>query len=478
MKTYDHFYIGGKWVAASGGELRDVINPSNEEPIARVAMGNTVDVDRAVASARKAFPAWSHTAVKERSDILLRLSDALAERQDEIGTVIASEMGMPVLWAQMIQVGLPISTFSSFAQIVEEYAFEYAQNSTQIIKEPIGVCAFVTPWNYPLHQIVGKVAPALAAGCTMVLKPSQVAPLNAFLLTEIMNDVGVPPGVFNLVCGAGSEVGQALAEHPGVDMVSITGSTASGIRVAQAGAKTVKRVTLELGGKSANILLDDVDLSLVVPEGVNACFMNSGQTCSALTRMLVPAAMQAEVVEIAKEEAENMVVGDAFDDESFLGPLVDASQQQSVMAYIRRGIEEGATLVTGGPEKPEGLEKGYFVKPTVFANVKPGMTIAQEEIFGPVLSIIPYETEEEAVQIANNSIYGLSGAVWSEDHERAVRVARQIRTGQVFINGAEFDIFAPFGGYKQSGNGRERSKYGLEEFLEIKAVIGYNRQQE
>ncbi|MFH2064846.1 MAG: aldehyde dehydrogenase family protein [Pseudomonadota bacterium] len=475
MKQYDKFFINGKWVEPSGKGRRDIINPSNEEVIAVIPMGNADDVNRAVAAAREAFPSWSRTSVQERAEILSRLSDALAEHQDELGRIIASEMGMPVLWAQMIQVGLPISTFSSFSQIVMEYPFEYARNNSQIVKEPIGVCGFITPWNYPLHQIVGKVAPAIAAGCTMILKPSRMAPLNAFRLTEIIAEAGLPKGVFNLVCGSGAEVGHAISAHPDIDMVSITGSTSSGIRVAKTGAETVKRVTLELGGKSANILLDDVDFSLAVPEGVGACFLNSGQTCSALTRMLVPADRQAEVVEIAKVEVENMVIGDAFDDETFLGPLVSAEQQKSVMDYIRKGMDEGAALVTGGPERPEGLEKGYFVKPTIFADVKPHMTIAREEIFGPVLSIIPYQTEEEAIRIANDSIYGLSGSVWSSDRERAKKVAKQMRTGQVFINGAEFDIFAPFGGYKQSGNGRERSKYGLEEFLEIKAIMGYNQ---
>jgi acyl-CoA reductase-like NAD-dependent aldehyde dehydrogenase len=308
----------------------------------------------------------------------------------------------------------------------------------------------------------------------MVLKPSRLAPLNAFILAEIMEQVGVPPGVFNLVCGSGPVVGNAITTHTDVDMLSLTGSTASGVRVAQAGALTIKRVTLELGGKSANILLDDADFEFAVPEGVNNCFLNSGQTCSALTRMLVPADRQSEVVDLARSEAESLVIGDAFDDETFIGPLVDAEQQRSVREYIRKGISEGATLVTGGPEPVDGLGKGFYVKPTIFADVTAKMTIAREEIFGPVLCIIPYKTEAEAIQIANDSIYGLSGSVWSADPERAKQVARQIRTGQVFINGAGFDVHAPFGGYKQSGNGRERSKYGLEEFLEIKAIMGYH----
>ncbi|MBA4367993.1 MAG: aldehyde dehydrogenase family protein [Desulfobacterium sp.] len=474
MKTYNSFYINGKWVKPDSKDTFTVINPCNESVVATVAMGNAVDVDIAVKAAHSAFASWSKTPVVERADILSKISDALADRQDEIGDTIALEMGMPSTWARMIQAGLPISTFASFSEILKDYPFEYAQGTTQIIKEPIGVCGFITPWNYPLHQIAGKVAPALAAGCTMVLKPSRFAPLNAFILAEIMEQVGVPPGVFNLVCGSGSVVGNAITTHTDVDMLSLTGSTASGVRVAQAGALTIKRVTLELGGKSANILLDDADFEFAVPEGVNNCFLNSGQTCSALTRMLVPADRQSEVIAMAKSEAESMVIGDAFDDDVFIGPLVDAEQQRSVRDYIRKGISEGATLVTGGPEPVNGLEKGFYVKPTIFADVTSRMTIAREEIFGPVLCIIPYKTEAEAIQIANDSLYGLSGSVWSANIERAKQVAKQIRTGQVFINGAGFDVHAPFGGYKQSGNGRERSKYGLEEFLEIKAIMGYH----
>lgn len=473
MKTYNSVYIDGKWVKSDSNETFAVINPCNESVVATVAMGNAVDVDNAVKAARKAFASWSQTPVAERADILSKISDALADRQDEIGDTIALEMGMPSTWARMIQAGLPISTFASFSEIVKDYSFEYAQGTTQIIKEPIGVCGFITPWNYPLHQIAGKVAPALAAGCTMVLKPSRLAPLNAFILAEIMEQVGVPPGVFNLVCGSGSVVGNAITTHADVDMLSLTGSTASGVRVAQAGALTIKRVTLELGGKSANILLYDADFEFAVPEGVNNCFLNSGQTCSSLTRMLVPADRQSEVIELARSEAESLVIGDAFDDDVFIGPLVDAGQQRSVREYIEKGIHEGATLVTGGPEPVDGLEKGFYVKPTIFADVRSDMTIAREEIFGPVLCIIPYQTEAEAIQIANDSPYGLSGSVWSADPERAKQVAKQVRTGQVFINGAGFDVHAPFGGYKQSGNGRERSKYGLEEFLEIKAIMGY-----
>ncbi len=474
MKEYCNLYINGSWVPSQSTDTIEVINPSTETPFAIVAMGNEADVDLAVEAARLALPSWSATSVNTRVDLLKKISEALTARQTEIGDMIATEMGMPAPWAGMIQVGLPIAAFSSFADILTDYEFEYAMAGTQIIKEPIGVCGFITPWNYPLHQIVGKVAPALAAGCTMVLKPSQLAPINAFLLAEVLDDAGVPPGVFNLVSGAGSKVGKAISGHPDIDMVSITGSTQSGIKVAQSGAETIKRTTLELGGKSPNLLLEDADFSAAVAKGVSDCFLNSGQTCSALTRMIVPSSRQAEVVEIAVATAESLVVGGAFDTGAYIGPLVDSDQQQSVTGYINKGIEEGARLVTGGPGRPEVPDKGYFVKPTIFADVKPDMIIAQEEIFGPVLCIIPYETEDEAIRIANDSLYGLSGAVWSADLKRARNAARQIKTGQVFINGAGFDINAPFGGYKQSGNGRERSKYGLEEFLEIKAAIGYN----
>ncbi|MBI9087414.1 MAG: aldehyde dehydrogenase family protein [Desulfobacterales bacterium] len=475
MRAYDKFYIDGQWVAPVGQETVAVINPCNEEEIARLAMGNAEDVNRAVAAARSAFGDWSATPASERAALLTRICEAMTARQNEIGDTIAREMGMPAPWSRMIQAGLPIATFASFAQILKDYEFETPMGGTQIAKEAVGVCGFITPWNYPLHQIVGKVAPALAAGCTMILKPSQLAPLNAFILAEILDEVGLPPGVFNLVCGAGTRVGEAMSAHPDVDMVSITGSTASGIHVARAGAETVKRITLELGGKSANILLDDVDFQAAVTKGVYDCFLNSGQTCSALTRMLVPREKQSEVMDIARETVKTMVIGDAFAEGTYIGPVVDAAQQRSVQGYIQKGIDQGATLVTGGAEPPEGLETGYFVKPTVFADVTPEMTIAREEIFGPVLSIMPYGSEDEAVAMANDSPYGLSGAVWSADMERARRVARRMRTGQVYINGAGFDINAPFGGYKQSGNGRERSHYGLEEFLEIKAMMGHNQ---
>ncbi|NLW66575.1 MAG: aldehyde dehydrogenase family protein [Bacteriovoracaceae bacterium] len=474
MKEKKYIYLNGDWVAPAGTETIPVINPCNEEPIAQVALGNKEDVDRAVRYARDAFPSWSRTPIRERMEYISKISKAMASRQNEIGDTIALEMGMPAAWSRLIQVGLPIATLDSFIPILESYEFEYSMGTTLVVKEAIGVCGFITPWNYPMHQIIGKVAPALAAGCTMVVKPSQLAPLNSYILAEIMDEVGLPPGVFNLVVGAGSEVGHAIASHRDIDMVSLTGSTRSGVLVAQAAAETIKRVTLELGGKSPNIILEDADITTAVLKGVFNCFLNSGQTCISLSRMIVPSHMHKEIVELAKSTVESLKMGDAFEEGVYLGPMVDAQQQESVREYIRSGIREGATLVTGGPEQPESLKKGYFVKPTIFADVTPEMTIAQEEIFGPVLCIMPYRSEDEAVEIANNSIYGLSGSVWSGDPDRARRVARRIRSGQVFINGSDFDINAPAGGYKQSGIGRERSKHGLDEYLEIKALIGYN----
>jgi len=472
MKEYKEIYVNGSWVSPIGKDVIDVVNPCNEEVIARVTMANEKDVDNAVKSAREAFPAWSKTSVAERSALMTRLSKALAARQDEIGDTIAREMGMPAPLARMIQAGLPIAALDSFVSILNDYQFEYPMGRTTIVKEAIGVCGFITPWNYPLHQIMGKVAPAIAAGCTMVVKPSQIAPLNSYILAEIMDEIGMPPGVFNLVVGAGSNVGHALASHPDVDMVSLTGSTSSGVKVMQAAANTIKRVTLELGGKSPNVLLEDADFSTAVMKGVYGAFLNSGQTCIALSRMIVPADRQKEVAEMAANTVKTMKMGDAFAEGMYLGPMVDGNQQKSVRGYIEAGIREGATLVVGGPEQPEGLDKGYYVKPTVFADVMQEMTIAREEIFGPVLVIMPYKTEEEAIEIANGTVYGLSGSVWSGDIERARRVAKEIRSGQVFVNGGDFDINAPAGGYKQSGIGRERSKYGLEEYLEIKALIG------
>ncbi len=470
VQDRDKLYIDGAWVPSSGKGTIDVINSTTEEVMGRIPEGTADDVDKAVKAAKAAFPGWAATSKEERGKYLQRITEGLTARMQEIGTVVSQEVGMPINLSNMIQAGLPIMTFSSMADVVDKFAFEEQIGNSLIVREPVGVVGAITPWNYPLHQIAAKVAPALAAGCTVVLKPSEVAPLNAFILTEVIDDVGLPAGVFNLVTGAGPVVGEALAAHPEVDMISFTGSTRAGRRVTELAAQTVKRVTLELGGKSANVILDDADLAAAVSDGVGKCYLNSGQTCSALTRMLVPRSRLAEAEAVAIQTAEQYTAGDPFDAGSRLGPLVSAAQRERVRGYIQKGIDEGAKLIAGGVEAPDGLDKGFFVRPTVFSEVRPGMTIEQEEIFGPVLSIIPYDTEEEAIEIANDTVYGLAGGVWSGDPERAKAVARQLRTGQVEVNGGSFNPLAPFGGYKQSGNGREYGKFGLEEFLEVKAM--------
>ncbi len=473
--AYDRFFINGAWVDPLGTETIDVVNPATEDVIATLPLGSSEDADRAIAAAKAAYPAWSRTSIEERAEYLQRISDGLKAHEEDISTTIAREMGMPLKGALNVQTGLPVRTFASYAKITREYAFESGDGALRIIREPIGVCSFITPWNYPLHQIAGKVAPALAAGCTVILKPSEMAPLNAYLLAEVIEEAGLPAGVFNLINGAGPVVGEAIAAHPDVDMVSFTGSTRAGKRVAELAAQTVKRVTQELGGKSPNIILDDADLAQAIPAGVMGCYANSGQTCSAPTRMIVPRARLAEVEALAKAAAEAVVMGDPFDPTSTHGPIVHAAQYEKVHQLIQVGIDEGAKLITGGPGRPEHVERGYFVKPTVFSEVRNDMTIARDEIFGPVLSIIPYDTEDEAIEIANDTIYGLSGRVWSSDRDRARTVARQIRAGQVHINegrtGGTEPV--PFGGYKQSGNGREFGTFGLEEFLEVKAVLGW-----
>ncbi len=470
MKVYDKLYIGGEWVPASSTGSFDVIDASTEEVMGQIPAGTAADVDRAVTRAAQAFGPWSQTSVEERAAYLDTIQQGMMARSAEIAETVAREVGMPIKLATMIQAGLPTMNVGAFASLARGYAFEEDAGSSIIVKEPVGVVGCITPWNYPLHQIIAKIAPALAVGCTVVLKPSEVAPLSAFILAEIIHEAKLPPGVFNLVSGDGPTVGEAIASHPKVDMVSFTGSTRAGKRVSELAAHTVKRVALELGGKSANVILDDADLEKAVKAGVNNCYLNSGQTCSAWTRMLVPRARHDEAAAIAKATAEKLAPGRALDDGTRLGPLVSATQRDRVRKYIDKGVAEGATLVTGGAEAPEGLDKGYFVRPTVFANVKNDMTIAQEEIFGPVLCIIPYDDEDDAVRIANDSAYGLAGGVWSKNPERAKRVARRLRTGQVDINGAGFNPGAPFGGYKQSGHGREYGKYGLEEFLEIKSL--------
>jgi aldehyde dehydrogenase (NAD+) len=470
VTDYDKLYIDGAWVPSSGTDTIDVINPSTEAVLAAVPAGTPADVDRAVAAAKTAFGTWGLTSKAERGKYVQAIAEGLAARSDEIAQVISDELGMPLMWASMIQAGLPAGNMAGYVQILDDFEFEEQVGNSLVVREPIGVVGAITPWNYPLHQIIAKVAPALAAGCTVVLKPSEVTPLDAFILAEIIDSSGLPAGVFNLVTGTGPVVGEAIASHPDVDMVSFTGSTRAGKRVTQLGAETVKRVHLELGGKSANVFLDDADFAAAVPPSVTfGCYLNSGQTCSALTRMVVPRDRQAEVIAIAKQTAESIALGPGSSDAQ-LGPLVSATQRDRVRGYIQKGIDEGATLVTGGVDAPEGLDQGYFVQPTIFADVTSDMTIAQEEIFGPVLVIMPYDDEDDALRIANSTVYGLSGGVQSADVERAESFARKMRTGQVNINEGAYNIQAPFGGYKQSGNGRELGKFGLDEFLETKAM--------
>jgi aldehyde dehydrogenase (NAD+) len=470
MIDRDKLYIDGAWVPSTGKGTIEVINSSTEEVMGHIPEGTPDDVDRAVKAAKAAFETWSQTSNEERGKYLQKITEGLQARMQEIATLVSQEVGMPINLSNMIQAGLPIMTFSSMGQVLDSFQFEEKLGNSLVVREPVGVVGAITPWNYPLHQIAAKVAPALAAGCTVVLKPSEVAPLNAFILAEVIDDAGLPPGVFNLVTGVGPVVGEAIAAHPDVDMVSFTGSTRAGKRVSELAAQTIKRVALELGGKSPNVILDDADLQKAVTTGVGGAFLNSGQTCSALTRMIVPRSKLKEVEEIAAKAAEGFTVGDPFAQGTRLGPLVSKAQQDRVRGYIQKGIDGGAKLITGGAEQPEGLDKGYYVRPTVFSDVTSDMTIAQEEIFGPVLSILPYDTEEEAIRIANDTVYGLAGAVWSGDADKAQSVARRLRTGQVDVNGGGFNPQAPFGGYKQSGNGRELGKYGLEEFLEVKSL--------
>jgi acyl-CoA reductase-like NAD-dependent aldehyde dehydrogenase len=467
---FNRLYIDGQWVESTGSGTIDVINSSTEVVIDSIPEGTVEDANKAVEAAAKAFPAWSALPLEERVGYVRKIGEKLAERKDELANVIAQELGMPIGLSNAVQAGLPIGAFASAADAAEKFEWESELGNSLIVREPIGVVGAITPWNYPLFQVVLKVAPAIVSGCTVVLKPSEVVPLNAFILAEVIDEVGLPAGVFNLVSGYGPVVGEAIAAHPKTDMVSFTGSTRAGRRVMELAAEGIKRVALELGGKSANILLDDADFATAVPAGLFGCYMNSGQTCSALTRMLVPRDKLAEVEEIATAAAAGFAPGDPFEQGRLLGPLVSSVQRDRVRDYIQKGIDEGAKLLVGGPDAPEGLDKGYYVKQTIFSDVTADMTIAQEEIFGPVLSIIPYDTEEEAIEIANGTPYGLAGAVWGADTARAERVARQMRTGQVDINGGQFNPEAPFGGYKQSGLGRERGPFGLEEFVETKAM--------
>jgi acyl-CoA reductase-like NAD-dependent aldehyde dehydrogenase len=471
MQERDAIYVDGAWVPSSGSGTIDVIDAATEEVIGRIPEGTADDAGRAVEAARRAFDDWSQTPREERAKYLQRITEGLGARMQDIGQIVSREVGMPINLATMIQAGLPSMTFGGMGELLDSYPFEETVGSTVVVKEPVGVVGAITPWNYPLHQVALKVAPALAAGCTVVLKPSEVAPLSAFILADVIHEVGLPPGVFNLVSGYGPVVGEAIVGHAEVDMVSFTGSTRAGRRIAELAAQTIKRVALEMGGKSPNVILDDADLDQAITAGMGGCYINSGQTCIALTRMLVPRSRLAEAEALAVAAAESYTPGDPAEPTTRLGPLASAAQLERVRGYIQQGIDEGAKLLTGGPDAPEGLDKGYFVRPTVFSDVRNDMTIAQEEIFGPVLSIIPYDDEEEAIRIANDTIYGLAGAVWSGDAERAERVARRMRTGQITVNGGAFNPSAPFGGYKQSGLGREAGKWGLEEFLEVKALL-------
>ena len=470
MIERNQLYIGGRWVAPSVTDTIEVTDSNTGEPFATIPAGTAADAEAAVAAARAAFDGWSQTPASERAAFVQKIADGLKARTEELARTISTEVGMPLKLSTMVQVGGPVATWANYAKLAREFEFDERVGNSVVAREPVGVVAAITPWNYPLNQITLKVAPALAAGCTVVLKPSVVAPINAFILADVIHEAGLPAGVFNLVTGFGPVVGEALSSHPEVDMVSFTGSTRAGKRVSEVGAQTVKRIALELGGKSASIVLDDADFEKAIKGSVTNCYMNSGQTCSAWTRLLVPRARLDEARTIAKATAESFTVGSAFADGVRLGPLVSAVQRDRVLGYIRRGIEDGAELVTGGAEAPQGVGGGYFVKPTVFVVDDPKSTIAQEEIFGPVLTIIPYDTETDAVRIANDSVYGLSGAVWAGTDERAMQVARRLRTGQVDLNGGRWNPLAPFGGYKQSGRGRENGSYGLEEFLEYKAM--------
>ncbi len=470
MQTYEQFYIDGAWRTPSGSGAIDVIDSGTEAVIGRIPAGDAADAHAAVAAARAAFDGWAATPPAERAAYLHAITANLKARADELAQLITGEVGMPIKLSRAIQVGGPLHAWGTYAKLAETFAFEQQVGNSLVVREPVGVVAAITPWNYPLSQITLKVAAALAAGCTVVLKPSEVAPLNAFVLAEAIHAAGLPAGVFNLVCGYGPVVGEALASAPEIDMVSFTGSTRVGKRVSELAAASVKRVALELGGKSASILLDDADFPAAVKGTVGACYLNAGQTCSAHTRMLVPEARYEEARELAKAAAERYVAGDPRSDATRHGALASAVQQQRVRDYIQRGIDEGAELVTGGVELPDGLSRGFFVKPTVFGRVAPDATIAQEEIFGPVLSIITYRDEDDAVRIANDSPYGLGGAVWAGSDARALQVARRIRTGQVDINGGAWNPAAPFGGFKQSGRGRENGVYGLEEYLEYKSM--------
>ena len=473
MKIYKQFYINGKWVdPVNKIDSFDVLNPANEKVIGQVSLGTPHDIDSAVIAARNAFNFFSQTSVEDRLTLLERIIEVYESRYDEVAETISLEMGAPISLSKNAQAKSGLTHFRQSIEVLHNFRWEERSGSTLIRKEPVGVVGMITPWNWPINQISCKVAPALAAGCTMILKPTEIAPLNAMLFAEIMHEANVPAGVFNLVNGDGPTVGEAMSSHPDIDMISFTGSTRAGIAVAKGAADTVKRVAQELGGKSPNIILEDSDFESAIKRSTEHCFNNSGQSCNAPTRMLVPENKHNEAKEIAKQTAELAKVGDPFDDNTTIGPVVSAVQYNKVQDLIKKGIEEGAELVVGGLGKPEGFTTGYYVKPTVFAGVSNDMAIAREEIFGPVLSILPYKNEEEAIEIANDTDYGLYGYVFSNNAERAKLVANRIRAGSVSINGAGADPSTPFGGYKQSGNGRERGPFGFDEFLEVKAVLG------
>lgn len=470
MEKTSHHFIGGAWADPASDETIEVINATTEEVMGSVPAGTAADVDAAVAAANAAAGPWRELSPFDRAAICTGIGARLQDRAEEIAGLISQELGSPLQQALMIQAGLPAITFMSMEHLVEHLPWEEKIGNSLIVREPVGTVGAITPWNYPLHQIAAKAAPAMTAGCTIVLKPSEVTPLSAFVLAEVMEEIGVPAGVFNLVTGTGPVVGEAIVIHAGVDAVSFTGSTVAGRRVSELAAASVKPVTLELGGKSANVILDDADLETAVVDGIQKCFINSGQTCSALTRMLVPRESVAAVEAIVQAAVDEVKVGDPGDPETTLGPLVSGIQRERVRELINKGVEEGARLVCGGAATPDGLDRGYFVSPTVFSDVTPGMTIAQEEVFGPVLVIMAYDDEEDAVDLANATRYGLSGGVWSADEERAKRVARRMDTGQVEINGGVFNPLAPFGGRKMSGHGRELGPYGIDDYLTLKSM--------
>lgn len=473
MSNADRFYIDGRWVEPASPSWFDIIDPATETVVERLALGDATDVDQAVAAARKALPGYARTSVAERIALLQRIVSIYERRQEEFAQAMRVEMGAPITFSRKFQVPRGWLHLNQLIDVLQRFQFEETQGTTLIRHEPVGVCGLITPWNWPINQIVVKVGPALAAGCTMVLKPSEYSPLSSLLFAQVLDEAGVPPGVFNLVNGDGPGVGAALSAHPDIDMLSFTGSTRAGVLVARSAADTVKRVAQELGGKSANILLDDVDLQDAVTRGVAACFTNSGQSCSIPTRMLIPRHLMDDAIQIAKAAAEGYSVGPTTDENTQLGPLVNRAQWRRVQAMIQSGIDEGAQLVTGGVGLPPGIEKGYYARPTVFANVAPDMTIAQEEIFGPVLSMITYDSEAHALAIANGTHYGLAAYVQSADQQRARQVARQLQAGSVHVNYPPADFAAPFGGVKRSGNGREWGEYGLREYLEVKSVVGY-----